>query len=174
MILRNSGFLICPETYVCKSMKYCLFQCMYFLELQMRVLWWWVWVAGGHGQSSPTPQFHRYTLCRSHELQIHVIDTTRRYVYGDSLPTWHLGVCAYMHFFGFPVYYVCTLPHPVSCNNVYKVNNGNNSVVIVHTVKERVLYLSGNPWQKIFIAWLVQLFTFFSACNNSVKGGALL
>ena len=29
-----------------------------------------------------------------------------------------LGVCAYMHFFGFPVYYVCTLPHPVSCNNV--------------------------------------------------------
>ncbi len=43
-----------------------------------------------------------------------------------------LGVCAYMHFFGFPVYYVCTLPHQVSCNNVYKVNNGNKSVIIVH------------------------------------------
>ena len=56
-----------------------------------------------------------------------------------------LGVCAYMHFFGFPVYYVCTLPHPVSCNNVYKVNNGNNSVIIVHNVKESVLYLLGNP-----------------------------
>ncbi len=28
--------------------------------------------------------------------------------------------------------------------NVYEVNNGNNSVIIVHNVKERVLYLSRN------------------------------
>ncbi len=61
----------------------------YFLGLQMRVLWWWVWVAGWHGLSSPTPQFHRDTLCRSHELQVHAIDPTRRFVHRESSPTWH-------------------------------------------------------------------------------------
>jgi hypothetical protein len=38
-----------------------------------------------------------------------------------------------------------TLPHQVSCNNVYKVNNGNNSVIIVHNAKQSVLYLSVKP-----------------------------
>jgi hypothetical protein len=53
-----------------------------------------------------------------------------------------LGVCPYMHFFCFPVYPVCTLPHPFPCNNEYKVNNGNNIGIIVHNVKQIVL---GNP-----------------------------
>ncbi len=61
----------------------------YFIGLQMRVLWWQVWVAGGHGLSSPTPQSNRYTLCRSHELQVHVIDPARRFVHGDSSHTCH-------------------------------------------------------------------------------------
>jgi len=132
----------------------------YFLGLQMRVLWWWVWVAGGHGHSSPKPQFHRYTLCRSHELQVHFIDPTRRYVHGDSSPTWHPR-CVRLHaFFWFPVYYVCTLQHPVSCNNVYNVNNSNNSVIIVHNVKQSELYLSVNPWQKIFYCMISAIIHF--------------
>ncbi len=53
-----------------------------------------------------------------------------------------------------------TLSHQVSCNNVYKVNNGNNSVIIVHNVKERVLYLSGNPWQKIFYCMISAIIHF--------------
>ncbi len=64
----------------------------YFIGLQMRVLWWRVWVAGGHGLSSPTPQFNRYTLYRSHDLQVHVIDPghpARRFLHGDSSHTWH-------------------------------------------------------------------------------------
>ena len=61
----------------------------YFIGLQMRVLWGWVWVSGWHRQPSPTPQFHRYTLCRSHELQVHVIDPTRRFLHGKSSLTWH-------------------------------------------------------------------------------------
>ena len=60
-----------------------------FIGLQMRVLWWWVWVSDWHGLPSPTPQFHRYTLCRSHELQVHVIDPTRRFVHGKSSTAWH-------------------------------------------------------------------------------------
>jgi hypothetical protein len=132
----------------------------YFLGLQMRVLWWWVWVAGGHGHSSPTPQFHRYTLCRSHELQVHFMDPTRRYVHGDSSPTWHPR-CVRLHaFFWFSVYYVCTLQHPVSCNNVYNVNNSNNSVIIVHNVKQSELYLSVNPWQKIFYCMISAIIPF--------------
>ena len=75
-------------------------------------------VEGGHGLSSPTPQFHRYTMCWSHELQVHVIDTTRRYIHGDSSPSWHPR-CVRLHafFFGFPVYSVCTLrqSHVIIC-----------------------------------------------------------
>ena len=75
-------------------------------------------VEGGHGLSSPTLQFHRYTMCWSHELQVHVIDTTRRYIDGDSSPSWHPR-CVRLHafFFGFPVYSVCTLrqSHVIIC-----------------------------------------------------------
>jgi hypothetical protein len=54
----------------------------------------------------------------------------------------NLSVCPCMHFFCFPVYPVCTLPHPFPCNNEHKVNNGNNIGIIVHNVKQSVL---GNP-----------------------------
>ena len=131
----------------------------HFTGLQMRVLWWRVWVAGGHGLSSPTPQFNRYTLCRSHELQVHVIDPARRFVHGDSSHTWHPRCVPACIFFGFPVYPVCTFPHPFSCHNEYKVNNGNNIVIIVHNVKQSVL---GNPWQKIFYCTLSNFMTALS------------
>ena len=55
---------------------------------------------------------------RSHEFQVHVIDTTRRYIHGDSSPSWHPR-CVRLHafFFGFPVYSVCTLrqSHVIIC-----------------------------------------------------------
>ena len=38
-----------------------------------------------------------------------------------------------------------TLSQQNSCNNVYKVNNVNNSVIMVHNGKQRVLFLSENP-----------------------------
>ena len=55
---------------------------------------------------------------RSHEFQVHVIDTTRRYIHGDSSPSWR-PQCVRLHafFFGFPVYFVCTLrqSHVIIC-----------------------------------------------------------
>ncbi len=83
-----------------------------------------------------------------------------------------LGVCPYMHFFGFPVYPVCTLPHPFSCNNEYKVNNGNNIGIIVHNVEQSVLL---EPLtKKYFIAHLVTLLQHYHTSNNSVIRGALI
>ena len=131
-----------------------------FIGLQMRVLWWWVWVSGWHGLPSPTPQFHRYTLCRSHELQVHVIDPTRRFLHGKSSPTWHprcvhigLTPCAD---FVLPFCHTHFVT-PKLCHNVYKVNNTNNSVIMVHNGKQSVLFLSENRWQKIFYDMLIQI-----------------
>ncbi len=85
-VRRAEGFLVVAE------------KVAYFIGLQMRVLSWRVLVAGWHGLTSPTPQFNPYTLCRSHELQVHVIDPARRFVYGDSSHTWHPR-CVPLHAF---------------------------------------------------------------------------
>ena len=57
--------------------------------LHVRPLWWRLWVADRHGLSSPTPQFGWDTVCRSHELQVHVIYRTSWSIRGDSSPTWY-------------------------------------------------------------------------------------
>jgi len=144
-----------------------------FPGLQMRVLWGWVWVSDWHGLPSPTPQFHRYTLFRSHELQVHVLDPTRRFVHGKSSTTWHtrcvhicLSPCAD---------FVLTFCHthsviPNLCYNVYKVNNINNSVIMVHKGKQSVLFLSGNRWQIIFYTSLNHFIGFMqSVCYKWYK-----
>ena len=149
----------------------------YFIGLQMRVLWWWVWVSGWHRQPSPTPQFHRYTLCRSHELQVHVIDPTRRFLHGKSSPTWHprcVHVVLPHHVQTLFCHFATrTLSHQNSCNNVYKVNNVNNSVIMVHNGKQRVHFLSENPWQKIYYDMISNIIHIRPVCNNSVIRGAL-
>jgi hypothetical protein len=139
----------------------------YFLGLQMRVLWWWVWVSGWHRLQLPTPQFHRYTLCRSHELQVHVIDPTRRFLHGKSSPTWHPR-CVHVGFTTPCADFVLPVCHthfvtPKLCHNVYKVNNVNNSVIMVHKGKQSVLFLWGNRWQIIFYS-LLNHFIGFMQC----------
>ncbi len=105
----------------------------------------------------PAKPFHG-----SHRLDLVMIrqqgiDNGAFVVHGDSSPTWHprLGACALV----LP-HQVCTLPHQVSCYNVYKVNNGNNRVIIVHNVKQSVLYLSGKPLQKIFYCMISAIIHF--------------
>ena len=148
-----------------------------FIGLQMRLLWWWVWISDWHGLPSPTPQFHRYTLCRSHELQVHVIDPTRRFVHGKSSTTWHprcvhigLTPCAdFVLTFCHTHFVIHNL-----CYNVYKVNNVNNSVIMVHNGKQSVLFSSENRWQIIFYNTLNQIIHFMRCLWYKCYKGCLV
>ena len=69
-----------------------------------------------------------------------------------------LGVCAYMHCCPY-----CRLfrqhyatQHVIICISWHNVNN---SVLIVHMVKQSVLFLSGNPCQKIYYSTIIGVMT---------------
>jgi hypothetical protein len=59
------------------------------IGLQMRPLWKRVWFAGRDGPTSQKPVVGQHPVCRSQELQVHVIHRTRRSLRWDSSPTWY-------------------------------------------------------------------------------------
>jgi len=59
------------------------------IGLQMRPLWMRVWFAGRHGPTSQKQIVGWDPVCRSQELQVHVIHRTRRSLRWDSSPTWY-------------------------------------------------------------------------------------
>lgn len=80
------------------------------------------------------------------------------------------GVCAYSSFGSL----FFTLPPQVPSDNVYNVHTTNNSVIIVHNVKQSELFCRVEPDKKYFIARLWQLLHWFFQCHNSVIMIALL
>ncbi len=59
------------------------------IGLQMRPLWKRVWIAGRHGSTSQKQLFCWDPVCRSQELQVNVIHSTRWSPRWDSSPTWY-------------------------------------------------------------------------------------